>query len=90
MTPTEALALMDEGRLALYQEVEVDTADGTVVGRLADVDTHHLWVDLDEDEYGVQDEPWSTALSIVTDLRRVVVRRFPWDPRLEQVWPPVA
>lgn len=89
MTHAEVLALMEAGRMSLYEEVEVETTGGTVAaGRLADVDAHRLWVDLDEGECGVQDEPWSTGLGAITALYRMRQDRCFWEPHLEQIWPP--
>ncbi|SIO86153.1 hypothetical protein [Nocardiopsis sp. JB363] len=88
MTPDDALALMDDGYLALRQEVEVDTVDGTtVVGLLEDVGVRHLWLHRHDHEDTDHDRSWRTPLSAVTGLHRVLPRSFPWQPRLQQVWP---
>ncbi|SIO84628.1 hypothetical protein [Nocardiopsis sp. JB363] len=88
MNHADVLALMGAGRMSLYEEIEVETTDGTAAGRLADVDADHLWADLDEDEHGAQDDPWSTALGAITALYRMRQDRCFWEPRLEQIWPP--
>ena len=88
MTHPELRALMESAHLSLYQEIEIETTEDIAAGRLADVDTEHLWVDLDEDEHGEQDEPWSTALGAITALYRMREHRCFWEPHLEQIWPP--
>ena len=79
---------MESAHLSLYQEIEIETTEDIAAGRLADVDAHRLWVDLDEDAHGVQDEPWSTGLGAITALYRMRQDRCFWEPLLEQIWPP--
>lgn len=87
MNHADVLALMGDGRLDLYEEIEVDTTDDSAAGRLADVDADRLFLDLDEAEHGEQDEPWSTALGAITALHRMRKNRCFWEPHLEQIWP---
>ncbi|MGW8438824.1 hypothetical protein ACWGKS_27060 [Nocardiopsis sp. NPDC055879] len=90
MTHSDILALIEAGRVDLYEEIEVDTTDDSAAGRLADVDADRLFLDLDEAEHGEQDEPWSTALGAITALHRMRKNRHFWEPRLEQIWPRAA
>ncbi|MBB6122190.1 hypothetical protein [Nocardiopsis algeriensis] len=91
MTPAQALALVEGGSLELYQEIEVETVEAAPVsGLLADISGRHLWLSGHDHEETHHARPWRTRLSAVTAMHRVVERRWPWEPRLTQVWPAPA